>query len=273
MMSMMNTGMFNEADETTVNMNQMTDFFRMMSNINKEENFFEDLGHDKEVITVFFNYITEGGFLHSIAINCSFNEEVSNVIKKYRIKSGIYDTTEKFYFNGQKLNQYYTVGEAGICKLARIDVVKTGNVVGCGYSMLFSDVNKNKTREITCSKKAPSYRAATKGINIFGICNFKKCEAYKEEVVVMIKKKKFDLINERNELFCPECESPIIPKTVGFYLCKFKIYGKKINDGKEEYFENRIDEANNKNSVKYFDPDLNGEVMITQLIFEVIEYF
>jgi hypothetical protein len=266
----MNTGIFNEVDGTTVNINQMTDFFRMMNNINKEENIYEDLGHDKEVITVYFRSIHP---YQTIPIICSLDEKVSNVIKKYRIKSGDYDTTKKFYFNGKELKQYYTVCEAGLDNYMRISVEITGQIIGRGYPMLFSDVNKNKTREITCSKKAPSYRAVTKGINIFGICNFKKCEAYKEEVVVMINKKKFDLINERNELFCPECGSPIIPKTVGFYLCKFKIYGKKINDGKEEYFENEIDEANNKNSVKYFDPDLNGEVMITQLIFEVTEYF
>ena len=269
MMNMMNTGMFNEADGTTVNMNQMTDFFRMMNNINKEENNYEDLGHHKGDINVIFR---DGDQI--ISIFCSFNEKVSNVIKKYRIKSGDYDITKKFIFNSRNLNQSLTVGEAGLRERSNIFVVSTMGIKGGGgYGMYFSDVNKNKTREITISKKAPSYRAVTKGINIFGICNFKKCEAYKKEVVVMINKKKFDLINERNELFCPECGSPIIPKTVGFYLCKFKIYGKKINDGKEEYFENEIDEANNQNSVKYFDPDLNGEVMITQLIFEVIEYF
>jgi hypothetical protein len=269
----MNKGIFDEKYETTVNMNQMTDFFRMKNNINKEENIYEDLGHDKGDISVCFRYFKENGS-HSIAIICSFNEKVSNVIKKYRIKSGDYDTTEKFIFDARNLNQSLTVYEAGLQNHSKIFVASTMETKGGGgYGIYFSDVNKNKTREITCSKKAPSYRAVTKGINIFGICNFKKCEAYKKEVVVMINKKKFDLINERNELFCPECGSPIIPKTVGFYLCKFKIYGKKINDGKEEYFENKIDEANNKNSVKYFDPDLNGEVMITQLIFEVIEYF
>ena len=271
MMNMMNTGMFNEADETTVNMNQMTDFFRMMNNINKEENNYEDLGHDKEVITVYFHSIHP--YQH-FSIYCSFNEKVSNVIKKYIIKTGDYDTTKKFIFDANDLNQSLTVGEVGLNNGSTILVVSTnGPKGGGGYGMYFSDVNKNKTREITFSKTAPSYRTVTKGINIFGICNFKKCEAYKKEVVVMINKKKFDLIKERDELFCPACESPITPKTVGFYLCKFKIYGKKINDGKEEYFENRIDEANNKNSVKYFDPDLNGEVMMTQLIFEVIEYF
>jgi hypothetical protein len=53
---------------------------------------------------------------------------------------------------------------------------------------MFTDISKNKTKEIGFSKKALSYRKVTKGINIFGICKFKKCKAYKKEVVVRIKK-------------------------------------------------------------------------------------
>ena len=137
---------------------------------------------------------------------------------------------------------------------------------------MFTDLSKNKTKEIGLSKKTPSYKKVTKGINIFGICNFKKCKAYKKVVVVKIKKKKLDLIKERDKLFCPECEATIIPKTVGFYLCKFRIYGKKLVNDQLERFENDDDEANKKDSLKYFDPELNGEVTVIELIFEVLEY-
>ena len=80
------------------------------------------------------------------------------------------------------------------------------------------------------------------------------------------------MIKEKENLFCPECDSLIIPKTVGFYLCKFLIYGKKIENNEIKNFQNEDDVANNKNSLKYFDPDLNGEVMLIELIFEVLEY-
>jgi hypothetical protein len=170
------------------------------------------------------------------------------------------------------LNLDLTVEEAGLVNNANIFVVATKGVKGSGCPMMFTDISKNKTKEIGFSKKAPSYRKVSKGINIFGICNFKKCKAYKKEVVVSIKKKKLDLIKERDELFCPECEATIIPKTVGFYLCKFKIYGKKIENDRVEPFENDEDEANNKDSLKYFDPELNGEITVTELIFEVLEY-
>ena len=138
--------------------------------------------------------------------------------------------------------------------------------------MMFTDLSKNKAKEISFSQFAPSYREVTRGINIFGICNCKNCVAYKKEVVVNIYNREFDLIKERDNLFCPECQSPIIPKTVGFYLCRYQISGKKIENNRVEKFMNPIDEATNSNSVKYFDPDLNGEVMMIELKIEVLEY-
>jgi len=209
----------------------------------------------------------------TIYIQCFYYEKVSDVIERYRRKSGDYSST-KFYFNSRDLFRYndLTVLEAGMNNNNIIHAQTTRCITGCGYSMMFTDTSKNKTREIKFSKEAPSYCVVDKGINIFGICNFKKCKAYKKEVVVNVKKKKLDLIKERDELFCPECEATIIPKTVGFHLCKFQIYGKKLENGKEESFRNKEDEANNKDGFKYFDPELNGEVMVTELVFEVLEY-
>lgn len=219
--------------------------------------------------TIFF---TDKENMKDILVQCLINEKVLDVIQRYRAKSGDRDPKREFWFNGKRLNPHLTVAEAGLCNFSCIEVISRVFICGGGFSMIFTDLSKNKTKEIRFSKKAPSYRKITKGINIFGICNFKKCQAYKKEVVVRIKKKKLDLIKERDELFCPECEATIIPKTVGFFLCKFRIYGKKIEDGRVKPFENEKDEANNKDSFKYFDPELNGEVIVTELIFEVLEY-
>jgi len=205
-------------------------------------------------------------------IKCLLNEKVSDIIERYREKSGDNDPTKKFVFNAKDLDLSLTVAEAGLVNDSSINVYTTKCIKGAGFSMMFTDLSKNRTKEIGFSKNAPSYREVTKGINIIGICNFKKCKAYKKEVVVNIKKKKLDLIKERDELLCPECEATIIPKTVGFHLCKFVIYGKKVENRQEEDFRNEEDEAKNKDSLKYFDPELNGEVMVTELIFEVLEY-
>ena len=47
---------------------------------------------------------------------------------------------------------------------------------------------------------------------------------------------------------------------------------KKQKTVEKQYFENEPDEASNENSAKYFDPKLNGEIMVSELIFEVLEY-
>ena len=208
----------------------------------------------------------------TITIPFSYNEKFSDVIKRYRQKSGNYSPTDQFLFYGRTICNNLTVSEIGLSDGSTILVQLTGAFNGGYCPMIFTDLSKNKTSEIRTSKTAPFYRRVIKGINIFGICNFKKCKAYKKEVVANVKKNKLDLIKERDELFCPECEATITPKTVGFHLCKFQIYGKKLENGKEESFRNKEDEANSEDSMKYFDPELNGEVMVTELVFEVLEY-
>ena len=206
-------------------------------------------------------------------IQCLPNEKVSDIIHRYRAKSLDNDPTKKFIFNAKALDPSLIAAEAGLYNNANIFVVSTKGIKGAGgIPLMFTDLSKNKPKEIGLSKKTPSYKKVTKGINIFGICNFKKCKTYKKVVVVKIKKKKLDLIKERDKLLCPECEATIIPKTVGFYLCKYRIYGKKLIDDQVIPFENEEDEANKKDSLKYFDPELNGEVTVIELIFEVLEY-
>ena len=266
----MMTNMMNQMDNDN-QMNHMAMIQMQNNNQSPDEEKINDIG----IYGINLTFRKEGGshIKFNPIIQCCIDEKVSDVIQRYRAKSGDNDPTNKFIFNAKNLNQNLTVAEVGMTKNANIFVVSTKGIKGAGgIPLMFTDLSKNKTKEIGLSKKAPSYRKVTKGINIFGICNFKKCKAYKKEVVVRIKKKKLDLIKERDELFCPECEATIIPKTVGFYLCKFMIYGKKLVDDQVERFEKEEDEANKKDSLKYFDPELNGEVTVIELIFEVLEY-
>jgi len=277
MMMMMNMNM-NQMNNNNNQFNQLAMMFNNQENqmaimANQMKN---DELPKQQSCGINLKFRLSGGYIVGISagieIQCLSDEKVSDVIQRYRTKSNDRDPTKKFIFNAKALNCDLTVAEAGLTNNGNIFVVSTKGIKGAGCAMLFTDLSKNKTKEIGFSKNAPSYRRATKGINIFGICNCKKCKAYKKEVVVPIKKKKLDLIKERDELFCPECEATIIPKTVGFYLCKFIIYGKKLVDDKVVPFENEEDEANKKDKLKYFDPELNGEIMVTELIFEVLEY-
>ena len=207
-------------------------------------------------------------------VTCEQNEKIFKLIERYKDESGDY-VAQKFLYNSKYLNPHLTLAEAGIIDGSCISVSNPGEIKGGGSiisSMTFTDLSQNKTKEIGFSPYAPSYRRVTRGINIFGICHCKYCKAYEKEVAVNIYNREFNLIKERDSLFCPECQSPITPKTVGFYLCRYQISGKKVENNRIEKFMNPIDEATNSNSVKYFDPDSNGEVMMIELKIEVLEY-
>ena len=224
-------------------------------------------------ISVFFrqNWGVNGVF----EIRCNLKDTVSKIIQIYQKKSGDFSLNREFMFDGKLLNPSLSLALAGIANNGTIFVSKTGAVKGGGgMCMMFTDVSKNKTTQIEFSPDAPNYRYVIKGINICGICNYIKCLAYKKEVIVNFHNKTFDLIKDQNKLFCPECQASIEPKTVLFYLCRYQIYGKKIENDEIVPFRNQPVEARNENSATYFDPDLNGgEVEFAQLKFEVLEYF
>jgi len=103
--------------------------------------------------------------------------------QKYRTKSSNNDPSKKFIFSAKGLNLDLTAAEAGLTRNAYIFVVSTKGIKGAGYPMMFTDISKNKTKEIGVSKKTSSNRKITKEINIFGIYNFKKCKAFKKKLL------------------------------------------------------------------------------------------
>ena len=224
-------------------------------------------------ISVFFRQ--NWGANRVFEIRCNLKDTVSKIIQIYQKISRDFSLNREFMFDGKLLNPSLSLANAGIANNRTIFVSNFGALKGGGgMCMMFTDVSKNKTTQIEFSPDAPNYRHVIKGINICGICNYIKCLAYGKEVIVNFYNKTFDLIKDKNNLFCPECQAPIEPKTVLFYLCRYQIYGKKIENDEIVPFRNPPAEARNENSGTYFDPDLNvGEVEFVQLKFEVLEYF
>ena len=152
-----------------------------------------------------------------------------------------------------------------------IKVMDTGSVIGGGGPVYFCDMTKKNHEDHKLTSDGNTYRTTGIGINIYGICKGKNCVAFDKEVIVPIKKKAFDLIGEKYDLKCPECDNIIIPKTVGFRLCEYKVYGKKYENGKIESFS-FIDKADKTGKIKYYNPNENGEVLMIELKFEVLNY-
>ena len=225
-----------------------------------------------DLITLYFksNDLYKFNYSRKIPLNCSYKDKFSDIIDQYRIKSEDYDMNEKFYYNGNQINPMYTLEELFIAPFSIIEVMKCEQTIGGGLAMEFTDVSKNNILGLGFSGHGPSYRAICKGINIFGNCHCKKCSAYKKEVVIRIERGKLDLIKNKEDFFCPECGSYIKPKTVGFYQCKYSIYGKKYENGNIKDFC-IIGEA--KNTFNYYDPKINGETTVIELIFEILKYY
>ena len=228
-----------------------------------DNNFFHVEMDDEEKVNARFTFNNS-----SHIVICEKDESLSSVLEKFKKQTGIEGQNLYFISEGKRLSPEMRLRQINFSK---IEVHNEQNIIGGAYGLNFTDVSKDIYEEHYFSDEAPSYRMVTQGINIYGICKGKKCIAYKKEVVVpLINIKKFDLINEKDDLECPECGGMIIPKTLGFHLCEYKIEGTKFVDKKGEDFEIK-GIAENSNSIQYFSPDKNGEAMIVKLVIEIIK--
>ena len=111
-----------------------------------------------------------------------------------------------------------------------------------------------------------------KGINIYGICKTKNCVECGNIVISSKHKDKINMMEEKYEFTCSKCGGIIEPKIVVFYLCKYRIYGSKIENKTVIDFDNGISDVNDKNDYSHFDELENGNTKFVDLIFEVISY-
>ena len=65
-----------------------------------------------------------------IVIQCLPDERVSELIKRYRTKTGDDDITKKFIFNAKALNESLSVAEAGLANNVNVFVVRTKGIKG-----------------------------------------------------------------------------------------------------------------------------------------------
>ena len=79
---------------------------------------------------VIFRKSGQGENSAPIMIQCNDNEKISEIVQRYRTKSGDADTSKKFIFNAKQLNLGLTVAEAGLTDNANIFVVTTRGVKG-----------------------------------------------------------------------------------------------------------------------------------------------
>jgi hypothetical protein len=110
-----------------------------------------------------------------------------------------------------------------------------------------------KGKDLKDSLHGKEWRKIDIGLNLFGNCNNKKCQAHNKEVIYIVGiNKKFDVCKDIKKIICPVCSKNILPKTMGFWKCEYQIKGEKYKDGSYEDVDINGKETREKN-FEYFD--------------------
>ena len=110
-------------------------------------------------------------------------------------------------------------------------------------------------------KDAPKWRIISTGLNLFGLCLNKKCQAYRKEVIFRTNENSilpengmiFDMVEKSNKIKCPICNKIFTPNTCGFYKCEYQFIGDKLENGDEIHFDSATRETKG-NNVEYYQP-------------------
>ena len=145
-MKMMNSSNINPmmAMDSSSIMNQIFD-----SKLNLNDNNYNNIQKvdDNQIVTtnefkVIFRASGATGQASSpIDVITTPEEKVSELIEKYRMKSGDRDPTKKFIFNAKNLNPSLTCEEAGLTRNVNIFVVATKGIKGAGGVWYMKEIN------------------------------------------------------------------------------------------------------------------------------------
>ena len=106
----------------------------------------------------------------------------------------------------------------------------------------FSNEHQIKNRDLTngstdfleLSDSAPKWRIVDNGINLFGYCENKQCEAYKEEVIEIVQEVEIDICKKNGKMHCPICNCLVQIGTIGFFNCYYNYFGSKYYETNDE---------------------------------------
>ena len=187
--------------------------------------------------------VDDDGIVISVSYDASIT--IKDFIRDYLAKKSYYVTLDTnvyiFKFGVKILNS-----QRCLDKLLK-DVIETDSIVTFRRKMEphYSggietvDISKNKTKEVSPAKSAPSYRYASKGLNIRATCKNNNCIAYNEVVYIQIGYvQNWNLFEHlEDKVVCPSCKEMVNPENYYFKKCFYKIDFIKNSDGKmiEDY--------------------------------------
>lgn len=153
---------------------------------------------------------------------------------------------------------------------------------GGGDENEFANLNKEFIRkDNVCSNNnsnIPDWRTVGMGINIYGICSNDKCRAKGNQVIMNVKSKEYNVIEEGFMGICPICKKYFDLDTCSFYKCDYKYEGTYFDRRKGEWVDlpNEIMKTSDRKDF-YYDykkvvEGQDGKVKYKKLILKVINY-
>ena len=100
---------------------------------NEENNINKDIEHSNKFLSNFESaqikvIFRQANGRFASCVFCLPEEKISNVIDKYRNKSGDYNPYKRFIFNSKDLPQELTVNEVGISNNSNVFIITTSNI-------------------------------------------------------------------------------------------------------------------------------------------------
>ena len=220
--------------------------------------------------------VDDEGKVISVSYDASIT--IKDFIRDYLAKNNNYPTLDAKAYNfndvdGRNLNS------KGYLDKQLKDVIKTDSILRLrrecrlrgGGGIETVDISKNKTKEVSPGKSGPSYRYASKGLNIRATCKNNNCIAYNEVVYIQIGYvQNWNLFEHlEDKVVCPSCKEMVNPENYYFKKCFYKIDYIKNCDGKME--RGSISGSASSDNYKTFDEEESGKAIFAKLVFNVTE--